>query len=248
MPNRGGVHVRTLRSGLDPAHLFDMHASLQSAEPVGGECLTRLSTTPTCLNVGLHSNRSFKPRNPVMKRHRSTHFFQTLNQAKIVWDTRCKMKGLFGGHLNIRSMTPKREQLEHLLCNSNIDFLGLSETWLNCSSANSVVNMSGYNVFRKDREQGRGGGVLLYIKSTLKCNQIEWPSDVSLECVGVDISLSAEMSFILICMYRKPSAKLDFYDQLKQLLNHCDLKKEVIIMGDFNINWNEGQEKFKTDF
>ncbi len=98
---------------------------------------------------------------------------------------------------------------------------------------------------RKDRDKGKGGGVLLYVKSTLKCKQIEWPSEFGLECVGVNISLSAEMSFILICMYRKHSAKLDFYDQLKQILNHCNLKKEVIIMGDFNINWNERKERKK---
>lgn len=80
----------------------------------------------------------------------------------------------------------------------------------------------------------------MYVKSTLKCKQIEWRSEFGLECVGVNISLSVEMSFILICMYRKPSAKLDFYDQLKQLLNHCNLK---ISNFHANINWNERKER-----
>lgn len=86
---------------------------------------------------------------------------------------------------------------------------------------------------------GKGRGVLLYIKSTLKCKQLELPEDIQLECVGVNISLSTAMSFTLICIYRKPTAKLDFYDKLKCLLNHCDLHKEIIIVGDFNINWIE---------
>lgn len=40
-----------------------------------------------------------------------------------------KPKGILGGHLNIRSILPKRDQIEHLLTDSNLDFfLALSET------------------------------------------------------------------------------------------------------------------------
>ncbi len=60
------------------------------------------------------------------------------------------------------------------------------------------------------------------------------------------------MAFSLICLYRKPSAKLEFYDQLKNLLHSLDFNKEVILMGDFNINWSDkgGRKKLKniTDY
>lgn len=46
-------------------------------------------------------------RNPVMKKHRSIKVFQTLNHAKIIWDPLSKRRGLLGGHLNVRSTTPK---------------------------------------------------------------------------------------------------------------------------------------------
>jgi len=39
-----------------------------------------------------------KPRNPVFKKHRYTKHFQAVNQAIIVWDPRCKPKGLFSAH------------------------------------------------------------------------------------------------------------------------------------------------------
>ncbi len=185
---------------------------------------------------------TIQQRNPVMKRYRSSKFFQTLNQAKTVWDPKFK-KGLLGGHLNVRSMVPKREQLEHLLNDSNIDFLGLTETWLCHSSPEAVVVMADYNVFRKDRGQGKGGGVLLYVKNTLNCSQIELPTDNTLECVGVNISLSDKMSFIVLCMYRKPSANADFYDQLKALLKMLNPKKEIILVGDLNVNWDNKKER-----
>ena len=54
------------------------------------------------------------------------------------------------------------------------------------------------------------------------------------------------MSLTMICLYRQPTAKVDFYDQVKLLLNSCN--KELIIVGDFNINWNDKQKKkLKTD-
>lgn len=40
-----------------------------------------------------------------------------------------------------------------------------------------------------------------------------WPNEISIECVGVKVSLSAEMSFTVLCLYRPPSVKVDFYDQ-----------------------------------
>lgn len=83
----------------------------------------------------------------------------------------------------------------------------------------------------------------MYVKSHLKCHLIECSTDVKLECVGVDISLSAEMSFIVICIYRKPSAKVDFYEDLKTLLDSCNHKKEILLVGDFNINWNNKADR-----
>ncbi len=111
--------------------------------------------------------------------------------------------------MNIHSTTPEREQLENLLGISNIDFLGLTEMWLNSSSPEAAISLPGYNVFRRDRLQGKGGGVLLYVKNT---KQIIWPSEITIECVDINMTLSAEMSFAVLCPYRQPSAKVDFSD------------------------------------
>lgn len=93
-----------------------------------------------------------------MKRYWSSKLFQTLNHARTIWDLKCKNKGLLCGHLNVRSMVPKREQLEHLLNNANIDFLGLTETWLSSSSPETAITMSDVHVFRKHTDHRKGGG------------------------------------------------------------------------------------------
>lgn len=81
-----------------------------------------------------------------------------------------------------------------------------------------------------------GGGALLYVKNTLECRQIIWPDDVQTECVGVEITLSAGMSFTLIYLYCHH--KVDFFDQLKSILTACDFNKEVILVGDINVHWD----------
>lgn len=121
--------------------------------------------------------------------------------------------------------------------------MGLSETWLSPLCPEAIITMSGYNTFRKDQLEGKGGGVLLYVKSHLKCHQLELPTEIQLECIGVNITLSASMSFIVICIYRKPTSKVDFYDQLKMLCNFCDHKTEFILVGDFNINWDKKEDR-----
>uniref|UniRef100_A0A3B3CCL8 Reverse transcriptase domain-containing protein n=1 Tax=Oryzias melastigma TaxID=30732 RepID=A0A3B3CCL8_ORYME len=161
--------------------------------------------------------------------------FQTVNHAKILWEPKAKPKGILGGHLNIRSVVSKTEQLEHLLTESNLDYLCLSETWLKPSTPQSVFHIEGYNVFRCDRKQGKGGGVMIYVKEKFDCTTIENLSD-SLECTGITIKLSPEMSFVVIVIYRPPSAKDIFFTHLTEILKKCN-NKETILLGDFNINW-----------
>ena len=72
-----------------------------------------------------------------------------------------------------------------MLSESNLDFLGLSETWLNKNSSIAAMNFPGYNVFRRDRTGGEmGGGVLIYVKDTIKCSPIEWSHEMEVGVLG----------------------------------------------------------------
>lgn len=78
---------------------------------------------------------------------------------------------------------------------------------------------------------------MFYVKNHLHCTQLSWSLENELECIGLKITLSPQMSFTIIGMYRPPNTKNTFYDQLHTILTECDLDKETILMGDFNINW-----------
>lgn len=89
------------------------------------------------------------------------------------------------------------------LCNSNIDFLGLS-------TSSGVFKIPSYKIFRRDRTYSKGGGVPLYVKNNINSKQIDLPQH-NLECVGVDITLSPEMSFNISLLYRTPNPKVAFF-------------------------------------
>ncbi len=53
------------------------------------------------------------------------------------------------------------------------------------------------------------------------------------------------MSFVLVVIYRPPSADNSFYENFEKLLKESNLDKEIIIMGDFNINWEDRHSRKK---
>lgn len=187
----------------------------------------------------------FQIDNPAVQRQRLFRTFQTVNHAKVVWDPKIKPRGLFGGHLNIRSMTAKSDQVTHLLSESNLDFICLSETWLKQSSSTSVFTVPGYQCFRRDRLNGKGGGVLFYVKDDIKCERVIYKAGSMLEYVGIKIILSEHMSFNILGVYRPPSGDDTFYDQLAEVLKECNHNKELLLMGDFNVNWEDKSKRKK---
>ena len=74
------------------------------------------------------------------------------------------MNGMKFVHVNIRSLWPKLTNLRTML--GNIDFLGITETWLNQNYSNDMLDIQGYSILRNDRLiDKKGGGDACYIKS-----------------------------------------------------------------------------------
>lgn len=63
----------------------------------------------------------------------------------------------------------------------NLDFLALSETWLNTNIPTIMIDVPGYTCYRRDRFSGKVGRVLVYIRDIFKCSVIELET-FGLEC------------------------------------------------------------------
>lgn len=79
----------------------------------------------------------------------------------------------------------------------------------------------------------------MHIRDDIRCKQTDRTCANEIECIAVIIILSPQMSFNVIGVYRPPSSDVTFYEHFKNLLKELDIKKECIVLGDFNLNWSE---------
>lgn len=116
-----------------------------------------------------------------------------------------------------------------------MDFLALSETWLNTNIPTNMIDVLGYICYRKDRLSGKGGGVLVYIREIFKCSVIELET-FGLECFILNIVLSARINFNIMVLYNPPSQNDLFYLDFVELFKLFNCHTETTLLGDFNIN------------
>lgn len=73
---------------------------------------------------------------------------------------------------------------------------------------------------------------------TIKCTELSFDCDVQIEYLCVDVLLSPQMHFMIMVLYNPPSTPEEkFCDELEKLLNVASYKSELIIFGDFNMDW-----------
>ncbi len=69
-------------------------------------------------------------------------------------------------------MACKQEELKDCIQDHSSEIVGITETWLNESFRFNAFDGL-YNVFRQDRNEGHGGGVILAVKSHLQCKLVD---------------------------------------------------------------------------
>ena len=136
----------------------------------------------------------------------------------------------------------------------NVPFLALAETWLKKEITEAEISISGYNIFRSDRESTAHGGVILYVHEKIVVNDFSYfDNDI---CEGV-ICYSKLYKCIIGCIYRTPTCDLIYFSELLNFLNSFILKYNaqndlhVYLFGDFNfpnIKWKDSTSfNFKSD-
>ena len=83
-------------------------------------------------------------------------------------------------YTNTRSVLNKVKELEEIVLEKDFDIIGITETWMNSAIPIGLVAIKGYRMIQKFREEERGGGVMLYIKESLKvleCEQLSSSCD-----------------------------------------------------------------------
>ena len=152
-------------------------------------------------------------------------------------------KGLKIIHQNIRGILSNFDMLqEFLVSHKNIDIATLSETHLSEENLIDLCELDGYTFLNRNRGHEKGGAVAIYIENNIAFQHRD-DIENALECLWVEIFQKHSKSFLVGCYYRPPGTSnylpQNFDDLLqKQLSNIIKENKEIIILGDFNVNFN----------
>ncbi|XP_072050129.1 uncharacterized protein [Amphiura filiformis] len=145
---------------------------------------------------------------------------------------------------NAQSLGNKFEEAEVVLQLNNVDICVITETWFSSNIPENQLSIPSYNLFFKDRDSKRGGGVGIYVKDDIPAttfDKIKVPTE--LECIWVKVRperLLRSVSSIAVCAVyittKSPHQNL-LTDHLLSSVDFLRTKYPdigILILGDFN--------------
>ena len=146
-------------------------------------------------------------------------------------------------YLNIRSLYKHSDEL--FLNFGQFEIICLGETWLKPKSPDNCVSHADYTLFRLDRPgKKRGGGLVTYLKSNIGKYAHVVPEysimNDNIEQLWIEIEMPNHKKMVLVNTYRPPSGNPTMaVEYVRNCLKSFDNlnKREIVIMGDFNINY-----------
>ena len=138
--------------------------------------------------------------------------------------------------------------LQELIQSGSYDIVCICETWLNDSVLSSEL-LHGYSVFRRDRVEKVGGGVLVAVKANLHATRRLELERNEIELVVVEPNNMNSKSVILYTFYRPPDSGPEVIHHLNSSLQDTSESSCIVLAGDFNLpalDWTTFDEQFPT--
>ena len=138
-------------------------------------------------------------------------------------------------YTNANSLTGKIVELKERI--KDFDIIGIVETWANDEIRESELKIDAYEMHRVDRRGRKGGGVILYIRDSLRSAIQSSLMNIGFEdSVWCSVELKSCRLLVGLC-YRSTSSKEQNNNKRIQLFEEA-MKYErlthTLIMGDFN--------------
>ncbi|WP_419587318.1 endonuclease/exonuclease/phosphatase family protein, partial [Thiolapillus sp.] len=161
--------------------------------------------------------------------------------------------GLRVGHLNVYHLLNKVPDISSFLNIEHpcIHLLGLSETRLDYRMSDESIEIPQYFTFRRDAVKQGETGLAIYIHSSIQSITTR-RSDLesqSVESLWVEISHSKSPSLLVGFIYRNPTATYAWYDEFLVMLDKvADSKKNILLLGDFNIDLSKSHSAWESTY
>ena len=149
-------------------------------------------------------------------------------------------------YANIRSIFNKIEEVDLLLRKHHTDIALFVESWLNKDVLDNFVSIDGYNIIRRDRISGKGGGIICYVKNDIIPTVIDSTHIPSLSICNSEFLtvFFGQMSLLLIGIYHPfwncPDEHESAISTITDIIDYAMVNEQyfgnprVVIFGDFN--------------
>ena len=116
------------------------------------------------------------------------------------------------------SSRPKLSYFVNLLKSGAFDVVGVSETWLTRDFKSCLLlEGSCFDIFRRDREERVGGGVALFVLSSLAAKQVKVEGELELVCCDLT---SPSACLRIACCYAPPDMPTDMLQKLSSAISN----------------------------
>ncbi len=135
------------------------------------------------------------------------------------------------------SLANKSFILSDLFLFHELDFLFVTETWLNVGKTTPLSKLSpGCRFFSTPRSIGRGGVIAVVFKDRFKCRLLPSESHCTFE---TELIMLNSFKFVLcVLIYRPPIINVDFIQEFSEFVSVIVPSFDIIlILGDFNIHF-----------
>ena len=146
-------------------------------------------------------------------------------------------KNVIIGHLNVNSVGSKISEIKELQRVCGLDVLVLSESKLDESFKQELLDIDGYSCIRQDK-RSNSGGLLTYISNDIPYSIGDFKiCNNEIECMSLELHL-AEGKVMLLGMYKNPRTDpVRFKTFFKETFERVsDLHDNIVIIGDLNFN------------
>ena len=75
----------------------------------------------------------------------------------------------------------KRSGLDFMVADIKPDIIGITESWAHEHTVDAELMLSGYVMFRKDRQERMGFGVIIYIKDFIQAYELQIEKEAECE-------------------------------------------------------------------
>ena len=148
-------------------------------------------------------------------------------------------------YTNIDGLVSKLNELKDYMLEEKIQIVCLTETKLNSVIKNEALNISDYNIWRKDRKHKNGGGVMILTKKDLIVKEMEHHTSDNVELVSVEV-ITEDGVVTVATLYMPPKTRAWENEEYTELMKNTvsdirnmlqkveDKSQDLVLVGDFN--------------